>query len=89
VRENLGVALVPALALGIDRTIKMRRLRRRGPRRKVLAVQRSTDPNPLLSPAVDAIREAAREFAAWTTGAFGVRLDSPLASTPPDGETQR
>ncbi|MBT2675379.1 hypothetical protein J7E95_32180 [Streptomyces sp. ISL-14] len=31
VRENLGVALVPALALGIDRAITLRRMRSRDP----------------------------------------------------------
>ncbi|MCT9078741.1 LysR family transcriptional regulator [Streptomyces fulvoviolaceus] len=82
VRENLGVALVPALSLGIDRTITMRRLRSRGPRRTVLAVHRATDPNPLIPAAVEAIRAAAAEFVVWTTGAFGVQVDSPLASTP-------
>ncbi|MFI0816309.1 LysR family transcriptional regulator [Streptomyces sp. NPDC021098] len=82
VRENLGVAMVPALSLGIDRAITMRRMRTRGPRRKVLAVHRSTDPNPLVPAAVDAIREAAAEFVTWTTEAFGARVDSPLATTP-------
>jgi DNA-binding transcriptional LysR family regulator len=80
VRENLGVALVPALALGIDRAITMRRLRSCGPRRKVLAIHRATDVNPLVPAAVEAIQEAAEEFVHWTTGAFGVRVDSPLAT---------
>lgn len=81
VRENLGVALVPALALGIDRAITMRRLKSDGPRRKVLAVHRATDLNPLVLAGVEAIHEAAEEFVRWTTEAFGVRLDSPLAAT--------
>ncbi|MGN9839649.1 LysR family transcriptional regulator [Nonomuraea sp. H19] len=81
VREDLGVAIVPALALGIDRAITMRRMRSDGPRRKVLAAYRATDPNPLVPAAVDAIREAAAEFVDWTTQAFGVRVDSPLAAT--------
>ncbi|RVX39292.1 DNA-binding transcriptional LysR family regulator [Nonomuraea polychroma] len=81
VRENLGVALVPALALGIDRAITMRRMRSDGPRRKVLAAYRTTDPNPLVPAAVDAIREAAEDFVNWTTQAFGVRVDPPLAAT--------
>ena len=81
VRENLGIALVPALALGVDRDIILRRLRSAGPRRRVLAVYRSTDPNPLVFAAVEAIREAAAEFVRWTTDAFAVHLDSPLATT--------
>jgi DNA-binding transcriptional LysR family regulator len=81
VRENLGVALVPALALGIDRAITMRRLKSHGPRRKVLAVHRTTDVNPLVFAGVEAIQEAAEEFVRWTTEAFGVRVDSPLAAT--------
>ncbi|MEV0634008.1 LysR substrate-binding domain-containing protein [Streptomyces sp. NPDC050619] len=82
VRENLGVAMVPALALGIDRSITMRRLRTHGPRRKVLAVHRATDPDPLVPAAVAVIHEAAHEFVVWTTEAFAVRLDSTLAMTP-------
>lgn len=80
VRENLGVALVPALALGIDRSITMLRLASHCPRRKVFALHRVTDPNPLLPIAVESIRQAARDFERWTTEAFGVRVDSPLAS---------
>jgi DNA-binding transcriptional LysR family regulator len=82
VRENLGVALVPALSLGIDRVITMRRLRSRAPCRNVIAVHRSTDPNPLLPAAVESIREAAEDFVLWTTEAFSARVDSPLATTP-------
>lgn len=81
VRENLGVALVPALALGVDRTITLRRLRSNGPRRKVLTVSRATDLNPLVFAAIEAIEEAAEEFVHWTTEAFRVRLESPLATT--------
>jgi DNA-binding transcriptional LysR family regulator len=91
VRENLGVAMVPALALGIDRSITMRRMRTRSPRRKVYAVHRSTDPNPLLPAAVGAVHEAARGFLVWTTEALGVRVDPPLASVSPepsDGRAQ-
>ena len=80
VRENLGIALVPALALGIDRVITMRRLRSAGSRRKVHVVHRATDPNPLVVAAVEAVREAAAEFVQWTTEAFGVRVDPPLAT---------
>jgi DNA-binding transcriptional LysR family regulator len=81
VRENLGVALVPALALGVDRTIALRRLRSHGPRRKVLVLSRATDLNPLVFSAIEAIEEAAEEFVHWTTGAFAVRMDKPLAAT--------
>lgn len=81
VRENLGVALIPALALGIDREITMRRMRSSGPRRKVLAAYRASDPNPLVPAAIDAVRAAAEEFVQWTTRAFEVRVDSPLAAT--------
>lgn len=82
VRENLGLAVVPALALGTDRTITMLRLGARDPRRKVLAVHRGADPNPLIPVALEAIARSAADFAEWTTHAFGVRVDSPLAVVP-------
>ncbi|MQA02485.1 MAG: LysR family transcriptional regulator [Streptosporangiales bacterium] len=82
VREGLGIALVPALALGTDPAIAMRRLRPDGPRRRVLAVHRATDLNPLVPAALETIHEAAREFTRWTTEALTVRIDSPLASAP-------
>lgn len=84
VRVGLGVALVPSLALGVDRSIGLHRLSEDGPRRRVLALSRSTDPNPLLPVMVEAIRAAAAEFARWTSDAFATRLPDPLASVPDD-----
>ncbi len=84
VRESLGVALVPALALGTDRDISMRRFGADdAPRRGVLAVARSNDPNPLIEVALTAIRSAAHEFVRWTEHAFAVRIESPLATVVP------
>jgi len=82
VREDLGLALVPALALGTDRTITMLRMGAGVPRRKVLAVHRAADPNPLIPAAIEATAQAAADFLDWTTRAFGVKLDSPLATVP-------
>lgn len=79
VRAGLGVALVPSLALGGDQAIAVRRLPGGGPRRRVHALYRSTDPNPLLPVAVDAIRRTAREFASGRDGVFGAPCASPLA----------
>lgn len=81
VRAGLGVALVPALALGVDRTIKMRRLNGLPLRRRVFLMQRATNPNPLLGPAINACRDAAAQFVDWTATAFAEPLDRPLATT--------
>jgi DNA-binding transcriptional LysR family regulator len=82
VRENLGIALAPALALGTDRSIALRRLAGTGPRRRVHAVHRTTDKNPLLPVAVEVVRQAAADFATWTTDAFQIHVP-PLAATVP------
>jgi DNA-binding transcriptional LysR family regulator len=81
VKEHLGLAIVPALALGIDRSIRMRRIGPSAPRRKVHAMHRVTDTNPLIGAAIGALDEAADDFLAWTNRAFASRLDSPIAVT--------
>ncbi len=81
VSEQLAVALVPALALGIDRNIKMQRLSGTPSRRRIYAVRRCTDPNPLLPDMLEALDTAASNFLEWTATAFLTRLTSPLAST--------
>ena len=84
VKETLGVALVPALALGIDRDIFMYRVAPPTPRRRVHVVHRISDTNPLLPATLVALRGAARDFLDWTTEAFGTRVEIPLGSTPND-----
>lgn len=79
VKETIGVALVPALALGTDRGIAFHRLLN-PPRRTVYVAHRASDVNPLLGVAITALREAAEDFIDWTTDAFEVELDSPVAS---------
>lgn len=79
VKETIGVALVPALALGTDRGIAFHRLLN-PPRRTVYVARRASDVNPLLGVAMTALREAAEDFIDWTTDAFEVELDSPVAS---------
>ncbi len=81
VKEGLGSALVPALALGIDRSIHMHRIGATPPRRKVHAAYRSTDVNPLVPASIRALEDAADDFRAWTSQAFGSRLESPIAIT--------
>lgn len=85
VREKLGVAFVPALALGNDPTITMHRIEGLTPRRKIRAVHRASDPNPLLVPALQAITAAAAAFVDWTSSGFDTdTVHRPLASrTPP------
>jgi len=81
VRESLGLAFVPALALGVDQTITMHRIAGQKPRRKVRAIYRSVDPNPLVSEALTAIGQATDEFIAWTTSGFGTdAIHLPLAT---------
>lgn len=83
VREDLGIAMVPALALGNDQTITMHRLEGASPRRRIRAVHRAADPNPLLPEALQAVAEAAGQFIEWTGGGFGTdTLHRPLASRP-------
>lgn len=81
VSEQLAVALVPALALGIDRNIRMHRLIGEPPRRKIYAVRRASDTNPLLPEMLQCLDAAAVTFLEWTTTAFLTRLDSPLATS--------
>lgn len=81
VRENLGVAFVPALALGVDRTITMHRLADVHPRRRVYAVHRGPDPNPLLPAALTLLGAAADEFIEWTKTGFTTDTEhTPLAT---------
>ena len=82
VKETIGVALVPALALGIDRGIAFHRLLD-PPRRMIHVAHRTSDVNPLLAVTIAALREAAEDFIDWTTDAFEVHLDRPLASVVP------
>ena len=83
VRENLGLALAPVLAFGTDRSIRMHRLADCRPRRKVHALSRATDPNPLLPEALRAITDAVAEFRDWTTTAFAIdTTHDPLVITP-------
>jgi DNA-binding transcriptional LysR family regulator len=79
VKETIGIALVPALALGIDRGIAFHRLAN-PPRRTIHVAHRASDMNPLLAVTMTALREAAEDFIDWTTDAFEVHLDSPVAS---------
>ncbi|MBT8163663.1 MULTISPECIES: LysR family transcriptional regulator [Arthrobacter] len=78
VKETIGVALVPALALGIDRGIAFHRLLD-PPRRTVHVAHRASDLNPLLGVTIAALREAAEDFIDWTKDAFEVHLDNPVA----------
>lgn len=81
VRESLALAFVPALALGTDSTITMHRIRDRHPRRRIRAIHRSTDQNPLLPQAISAIEDAADHFITWTKNGFGTdTLKQALAS---------
>ncbi|MFC9832795.1 LysR family transcriptional regulator [Rhodococcus sp. NPDC127530] len=81
VKERLGLAIVPALALGIDRSIQLRRIGPTAPRRRVYAAYRKSDTNPLIGAAIQALDEASDDFLAWTSRAFSSRLDSPIALT--------
>ena len=85
VREDLGIAFVPALALGHDPTITMHRIEGRTPRRKIRAIHRTADPNPLLAEALSAIAEASEEFVNWTSRGFETdTVHRPLASRAED-----
>ncbi|MDI9893670.1 LysR substrate-binding domain-containing protein [Rhodococcus sp. IEGM 1381] len=81
VKQGLGLAVVPALALGIDRSIQLHRIGPVPPRRRVHVVYRRADTNPLIGAAVNALDQAADDFVAWTNKAFASRLDSPIAIT--------
>ncbi|WP_210602561.1 LysR substrate-binding domain-containing protein [Brevibacterium oceani] len=86
VNQGLGIALVPILALGIDRTIRLYRLNEVAARRQVLLVSRTTDRNPLVDIAISAFRSAAKDFLDWTLTAFGVTFETPMLSVPPEVE---
>jgi DNA-binding transcriptional LysR family regulator len=79
VKETIGIALVPALALGIDRGIAFHRLLD-PPRRTIHVAHRISDVNPLLGVTIAALRDAAEDFIDWTKDAFEVHLDNPVAS---------
>ncbi|TQC50824.1 hypothetical protein EEB14_01700 [Rhodococcus sp. WS4] len=79
VKEKLGLAIVPVLAIGIDRSIQLRRIGPIAPRRRVYAAYRKSDTNPLIGAAIQALGEASDDFLAWTSRAFSSRLDSPIA----------
>jgi DNA-binding transcriptional LysR family regulator len=83
VREGLGLAFVPALALGVDRSITLHRLDDVAPQRLGLAVHRIADTNPLIGPALHAVRESAEEFVQWTTSGFQTDAErTPLGRIP-------
>lgn len=86
VKEHLGVALIPALALGIDRSIKMHRIPLATPRRKVLVAHRSSDTNILLPATLKALQDAAAEFLAWASTAFIEPQETPLGVIPAEAE---
>lgn len=80
VREALALALVPAMALGIDRGIRMRRLQEHTPRRRIYAVHRVGDPNPAMMQMLGCLGMAAMGFLEWTSTAFLTRLATPLVT---------
>lgn len=82
-KETLGVALVPTLALGIDRGIAMHRLLEPTPKRWVHIAYRTSDVNPLLQVTIDALSKAAEDFIDWTTDAFHIHLDEPMVTIVP------
>jgi DNA-binding transcriptional LysR family regulator len=59
VQAGLGVALVPELAVTDDARPAAHPLRHPAPGRRVLAVRRTANPNPLLAPLEDALHRAA------------------------------
>ncbi|GAA3826477.1 LysR family transcriptional regulator [Brevibacterium ammoniilyticum] len=78
VGQGLGIALVPILALGIDRTIRLYRLHDVPALRRVHLIHRVTDDNPLLAAALAAFHRAAHDFLTWTLTAFEVTFDDPM-----------
>ncbi|WP_211141594.1 LysR family transcriptional regulator [Mycobacterium haemophilum] len=81
VKEGLGIALLPALALGTDRAIQLGRIGPNPPRRRVHTIYRKSDANPLLLAAVAALDRAATDFVAWASTAFASHLDTPIGIT--------
>lgn len=84
VNQGLGIALVPVLALGIDRNIRLYRLNEVAARRQVLLVSRATDRNPLVDIAISAFRNAAEDFRDWSLTAFGVTFETPMLNVVPE-----
>ncbi|UYQ76550.1 LysR family transcriptional regulator [Glutamicibacter sp. JL.03c] len=80
VKERLGVALMPALALGIDRSIQMCRINAGSLKRRVLVAHRSSDSNQLLPATLAALQDAAEEFLQWTRTAFLEPQETPLGA---------
>lgn len=78
VNQGLGIALVPVLSLGIDRSIRLYRLRHVPAYRSVHLVHRSTDQNPLIASALASFRSAADDYLDWSRTAFEVEFDSPM-----------
>lgn len=78
VNQGLGIALVPVLSLGIDRSIHLYRLTDRPVHRRVQILHRATDHNPLIASAIHAFVKAAGDYLTWTLTAFGVTFDAPM-----------
>ncbi|MCF2588663.1 LysR family transcriptional regulator [Brevibacterium sp. UCMA 11752] len=78
VNQGLGIALVPVLSLGIDRSIHLYRLTDRPVHRRVQILYRATDHNPLIASAIHAFVKAAGDYLTWTLTAFGVTFDAPM-----------
>lgn len=91
IREGLGVAMLPVMALGIDRRIRLYRLHQVPGHRRVLLLTRPHDRNPLLRAVNEALYEAAEDFLRWSLNAFQVTFDTAMLSLagmppPPVGE---
>ncbi|MGO1972354.1 MAG: LysR family transcriptional regulator [Propionibacteriaceae bacterium] len=80
IREGLGVAMLPVMALGIDRRIRLYRLHEVPGRRRVLLLARPHDRNPLLHSVHAALHEAAEDFLRWSLDAFQITFDTPMLS---------
>lgn len=78
IREGLGVAMLPVMALGIDRRIALYRLHEPPGHRRVLLVARPQDRNPLLRAVHEALHAAAEDFLRWSRDAFQVSFDTPM-----------
>lgn len=78
VNQGLGIALVPVLSLGIDRSIRLYRLRQVPAHRSVHLVYRATDQNPLIASALASFRDAADDYLTWSRTAFEVEFNSPM-----------
>lgn len=78
VNQGLGIALVPVLSLGIDRSIRLYRLRQVPTHRSVHLVYRATDRNPLIASALASFRAAADDYLVWSRTAFEVNFATPM-----------